>query len=52
MTLPCLRADLGVTYQLDENAQAKVRELYAEDRAEAWRKIRTAQIMSGDGDGI
>jgi hypothetical protein len=41
-----------VTYQLDENAQAKVRELYAEDRAEAWRKTRAAQIMSGDGEGI
>ena len=41
-----------VVDQLDENAQAKVRELYAEDRAEAWRKTRAAQIMSGDGEGI
>jgi hypothetical protein len=41
-----------VTDQLDENAQAKVRELYAEDRAEAWRKTRAAQTMTGDGEGI
>jgi hypothetical protein len=41
-----------VTDQLDENAQAKVRELYAEDRAEVWRKIQAAQIMGGDGEGI
>jgi hypothetical protein len=40
------------TDQLDENAQAKVRDFYAEDRAEVWRKSRAAQIMTGDGEGI
>jgi hypothetical protein len=38
--------------QIDENAQAKVRELYAEDRNVLWQKSRDAQIMSGDGMGI
>jgi hypothetical protein len=38
--------------QLDENAQAKVRDLYAEDRAEVWQKHQAAQIMTGDGQGI
>jgi len=41
-----------VTDQLDENAQAKVRDLYAEEHAEVWRKTRAAQIMTGDGQGI
>ena len=38
--------------QLDENAQAKVRDLFAEDRAEVWQKHQAAQIMTGDGHGI
>lgn len=38
--------------QLDENAQAKVRDLYAEEHAESWQKSRTAQTMTGDGMGI
>jgi len=41
-----------VVDQLDENAQAKVRELCAEDRQAVWQKSRDAQIMSGDGMGI
>jgi len=38
--------------QLDENAQAKIRDLYAEDRAAVWQKHQAAQIMTGDGQGI
>ena len=38
--------------QLDENAQAKVHELCAEDRAVAWRRVQAAQLMTGDGQGI
>jgi len=38
--------------QLDENAQAKVRDLYAAARAEAWQKHQSAQTMTGDGHGI
>jgi hypothetical protein len=38
--------------QLDENGQAKIRDLYAEARNEEWRKSRAAQIMTGDGMGI
>ena len=38
--------------QLDENAQAKVRDLYAEDRTAVWQKHQAAQIMTGDGQGI
>ena len=38
--------------QLDENAQAKVHELYAEDRAGVWQKHEAAQTMTGDGHGI
>jgi hypothetical protein len=38
--------------QLDENAQAKVRDLYAEDRAGVWQKHQAAQTMTGDGHGI
>ena len=38
--------------QLDENGEAKIREIYAEARNEDWRKHRAAQIMTGDGDGI
>ena len=38
--------------QLDENAQAKVHELYAEDRAAAWQRVQAAQLMTGDGQGI
>jgi len=41
-----------VADQLDENGQAKIREIYAEDRQAAWQKSRDAQIMSGDGMGI
>ena len=41
-----------VADQLDENAQAKVRDLYAEDRAEVWQKHQAAQTMTGDGHGI
>ena len=41
-----------VADQLDENAQAKVRDLYAEDRAGIWQKHQAAQIMTGDGHGI
>lgn len=40
------------TIQLDENAQAKVHELYAEDRAAAWQRLQAAQLMTGDGQGI
>jgi hypothetical protein len=32
-----------VADQLDENAQAKVRDLYAEDRAEVWQKHQAAK---------
>lgn len=38
--------------QLDENAQAKVHELYAEDRAAVWQRLQAAQLMTGDGQGI
>jgi len=38
--------------QLDENAQAKVRDLYTEDRAAVWQKSQAAQSMAGDGYGI
>lgn len=38
--------------QLDENGEAKIRDIYAEARNEEWRKHRAAQIMAGDGDGI
>lgn len=38
--------------QLDENAQAKVHELYAEDRATARQCVLAAQVMTGDGHGI
>lgn len=38
--------------QLDENGQAKIREIYAEARAEEWRKHCAPQTMTGDGDGI
>ena len=41
-----------VADQLDENAQAKVRDLYAEDRAGVWQKHQAAQTMTGDGHGI
>ena len=41
-----------VADQLDENAQAKVRDLYAADRAEVWQKHQAAQTMTGDGHGI
>lgn len=41
-----------VADQLDRNAQAKVRELYAEEHNALWQKSRDAQIMSGDGMGI
>jgi len=41
-----------VADQLDENAQAKVRNLYAADHADAWQKRQAAQTMTGDGDGI
>ncbi len=41
-----------VADQLDENGQAKIREIYAEDRQAAWQKSRDAQIMRGDGMGI
>ena len=38
--------------QIDQNAQAKVRDLYAADRAEGWQKSQAAQVMTGDGQGI
>ena len=38
--------------QLDENAQAKVHELYAEDRVAVWQRLQAAQLMTGDGQGI
>jgi hypothetical protein len=38
--------------QLDENAQAKVHELYAEDRAATWQRLQAAQLMTGEGQGI
>jgi len=38
--------------QVDENAQAKVRDLYAADHADAWQKRQAAQTMTGDGEGI
>jgi hypothetical protein len=38
--------------QLDENAQAKVRDLYAADHTDAWQKRQAAQTMTGDGHGI
>ena len=41
-----------VADQLDENAQAKVRALYAEDRAEVWQRHQAAQTMTGEGEGI
>ena len=41
-----------VADQLDENAQAKIREIYAEDRDATWQKSHDAQIMTGDGMGI
>jgi len=41
-----------ISEQLDNNAQAKVMDLYAEDSDREWRKSRAAQIMNGDGDGI
>ena len=41
-----------VADQLDANAQAKVSEIYAEDRQAVWQKSRDAQIMTGDGMGI
>jgi len=41
-----------VADQLDENAQAKVRDIYAEDRAGVWQKHQAAQTMTGDGHGI
>jgi hypothetical protein len=41
-----------VADQLDENAQAKVRELCAKDYADTWQRARDAEIMTGDGQGI
>ena len=41
-----------VVEQIDENAQAKVRDLYANDRAEQWRRKQAAEIVTGDGHGI
>jgi nucleoside-diphosphate-sugar epimerase len=38
--------------QLDENGQAKTRDIYAETRNGEWQKHRAAQIMTGDGEGI
>jgi hypothetical protein len=41
-----------VANQLDENAQAKVHDLCAEDRAAARQRLQAAQLMTGDGCGI
>lgn len=41
-----------VANQLDENAQAKVHDLYAEERAAAWQRVQAAQLMTGNGQGI
>jgi hypothetical protein len=37
---------------LDENAQAKVRDLYANDHAKQWQRKQAAEIVTGDGHGI
>ena len=39
-------------YDLAQFDPHQVRDLYAEDRAEVWRKHQAAQTMTGDGHGI
>ncbi len=41
-----------VVEQVDENAQAKVRDLYTADHADAWQRRQAAQTMTGEGEGI
>ncbi len=41
-----------LTVLLDENAQAKVRDLYARDYGRQHDREHQAQIMTGDGHGI
>ena len=44
--------NLPAAFQLDENGQAKIREIYAEAHNEDWQKNCVAQVMNGDCDGI